>query len=85
MKPNAVLLVACILIGLGTIIYFFFWNRIFAFVLSFLLRLALWSKGDNSGVWVSIGENFTSITNKNDDEPSVYQALFICHYSQEEL
>jgi hypothetical protein len=49
------LLVACILIGLGTIFYLFFWNRLLAFLLSILLRVWGW-KGDTSRIWVEFSE-----------------------------
>ncbi len=53
---NVVLLVVCVCIVLGLLLYLFFWNRLFAFIFSLILRLALWNQGESS-IWVEFGES----------------------------
>ncbi|KAI5121559.1 hypothetical protein M0805_000740 [Coniferiporia weirii] len=57
---DVVLLVACIAIALGSVAYFFFWNRILGLFLSFLVRIALWTQSSSS-VWVDLGSAHLSI------------------------
>ena len=48
------LLIACVLILLASILYTFFWNRLFGTILGLLVRLVLWNAGSSSA-WVDIG------------------------------
>jgi hypothetical protein len=48
---NYRLLIACILIGVATILYLFFWNRLLAGFLNILLRIWGW-KGGTSSIWI---------------------------------
>ncbi|TFK54421.1 hypothetical protein OE88DRAFT_1676060 [Heliocybe sulcata] len=54
------LLIACILIGVAVILYFFFWNQLIALILSLLLRVALWNQGCSSA-WVDFGAIHVSL------------------------
>ncbi|KAI0705009.1 hypothetical protein C8T65DRAFT_728083 [Cerioporus squamosus] len=54
MTLNVVLLVVCVCIVLGLLLYLFYWNRFFAFIFSLILRLALWNQGESS-LWVEFG------------------------------
>lgn len=49
------LLVACILIVIVTVTYIFYWNRVFGYSLSFLVRLVTWTQS-SSAVWIDFGE-----------------------------
>ncbi|RDX54978.1 hypothetical protein OH76DRAFT_1397305 [Lentinus brumalis] len=51
---NVVLLIVCVCIVLGLLLYLFYWNRLFAFIFSLILRLALWNQGESS-IWVEFG------------------------------
>lgn len=51
---KVVLLVVCIAIAIGSVIYFFFWNRILGYIFGVLLRLAVWAQ-DRAAVWVEFG------------------------------
>ncbi|RPD53525.1 hypothetical protein L227DRAFT_535889, partial [Lentinus tigrinus ALCF2SS1-6] len=51
---NVVLLVVCVCIVLVLLFYLFYWNRVFAFIFSLILRLALWNQGESS-IWLEFG------------------------------
>jgi hypothetical protein len=51
------LLAACISIILGSLLYFFYWNRFIAFLLSIVFRISFWQQGSSS-VWLEIGDHF---------------------------
>ncbi|EIN11333.1 hypothetical protein PUNSTDRAFT_98433 [Punctularia strigosozonata HHB-11173 SS5] len=57
---NHILLVVCLFITLGIIIYLFYWNQVLGFLLSVLLRLWTWNQG-GTAVWVSFGSVHFSI------------------------
>ncbi|KAH8118988.1 hypothetical protein DFH11DRAFT_1696800 [Phellopilus nigrolimitatus] len=57
---NVVLLVTCIAIALGSVLYIFFWNRSFGLLLGLLFRFALWSQ-NSSAVWVDFGSVHISL------------------------
>ncbi|EJD02702.1 uncharacterized protein FOMMEDRAFT_146573 [Fomitiporia mediterranea MF3/22] len=57
---SVVLLVACVAIAIGTILYLFFWNRIFGWILGVLVRLGLWTQ-DSSAIWVDFGSAHLSL------------------------
>jgi len=50
------LLAACISIILGSLLYFFYWNRFIALLLSIVFRVSFWKQGSSS-VWVDIGDS----------------------------
>jgi hypothetical protein len=50
------LLAACISIILGSLLYFFYWNRFIAFLLSIVFRISFWQQGSSS-VWLQIGDH----------------------------
>lgn len=50
---DVVLLVACVLIALAAALYIFFWNKLFALVLSLIIRLVCWKR---SGIWIEFGQ-----------------------------
>lgn len=52
---NYHLLAACIGIIIGSIIYFFYFNRLVAYLLGLAFRLSFWNQGASS-VWLEIGE-----------------------------
>lgn len=51
---NVIELVVCVLIVVTLVFYFFFWNRFFGLLFSFLARFALWNQ-EESSVWVKLG------------------------------
>ncbi|KAL5507471.1 CSF1 [Sanghuangporus vaninii] len=57
---KVVLLVVCIAVAVGSVIYFFFWNRILGYFLGALLRLALWTQ-ERTAVWVEFGSFHLSL------------------------
>ncbi|KAJ7579122.1 hypothetical protein C8J56DRAFT_337033 [Mycena floridula] len=57
---DRLLLIACALIILATLFYFFYWNRLIAWVLGFGFRLLYWNKGGSS-IWLEIGSIHFSI------------------------
>jgi hypothetical protein len=48
------LLVVCIAIVVALIAYFFYWNRLFAFIIVQVVRLVYWNQ-EASSIWVEIG------------------------------
>jgi hypothetical protein len=46
-------LIAAILVVFALLFYILYWNRLLAFILSLVLRVALWNK-DGSSVWIHI-------------------------------
>lgn len=54
MQLNHRLLAACISIVVGSLLYFFYWNRFLAFLLGVAFRLSFWKQGPWS-IWVEIG------------------------------
>ena len=54
------LLVACIAIVIALIIYFFYWNRLFAFIIAQVIRLVYWNQ-EASSIWVEIGALASSV------------------------
>lgn len=48
------LLVACICIVIALIIYLFYWNRLFAFIIGQVIRVVYWNQ-EASSIWVEIG------------------------------
>lgn len=50
---DVVLLVACVLVALAAVLYIFFWNKLFALILSFFIRLVCWTR---SGIWIEFGQ-----------------------------
>ncbi|PCH43678.1 hypothetical protein WOLCODRAFT_122406 [Wolfiporia cocos MD-104 SS10] len=57
---NIVLLVTAICIVIVLILYLFFWNRLVAFLLGIVLRLAFWNQAESSA-WIDIGSIHFSI------------------------
>ncbi|KAK0460992.1 uncharacterized protein EV420DRAFT_1746434 [Desarmillaria tabescens] len=53
MLDNLVL-IACVCIGIASIIYIFYWSRLVAWLLGLVIRFLSWSQGASS-IWVSIG------------------------------
>ncbi|OSD07084.1 hypothetical protein PYCCODRAFT_793525 [Trametes coccinea BRFM310] len=51
---NVVELVVLALIVIALVLYFFYWNRFFAFLFGLLARFALWNQGESS-IWVELG------------------------------
>ncbi|CDO69204.1 hypothetical protein BN946_scf185042.g106 [Trametes cinnabarina] len=51
---NVVELVALALIVIALVLYFFYWNRFFAFLFGLFARFALWNQGESS-IWVELG------------------------------
>ncbi|XP_006461147.1 hypothetical protein AGABI2DRAFT_185437 [Agaricus bisporus var. bisporus H97] len=51
---DRLVLVACILIVLALIVYFFYWNRILGFMISCVLRILYWNQ-EASSCWIEIG------------------------------
>ncbi|KAL0956539.1 hypothetical protein HGRIS_002680 [Hohenbuehelia grisea] len=51
---ETLLLITCICIVIAVILYLFYWNRVVAFLLSLLFRVAFWNQGA-SRIWVEIG------------------------------
>jgi|SRR5882762_3128117 hypothetical protein len=49
------LLATCISIVVGSLLYFFYWNRFIAFLLCLAFRVSFWKQGSWS-IWVEIGE-----------------------------
>ena len=49
------LLASCISIIVGSLLYFFYWNRFIAFLFATAFRVSFWKQGSSS-VWVDIGE-----------------------------
>jgi hypothetical protein len=54
---NHLLLIACICVIIALVLYFFYWNRFVAWVISVVIRLLWWDKGGGSS-WVEIGTRF---------------------------
>lgn len=48
------ILIACASINVTLIAYFFYWNRIIAFLLTRILRFLFWNQ-DGSSLWIDIG------------------------------
>ncbi|THH07232.1 hypothetical protein EW145_g3529 [Phellinidium pouzarii] len=57
---NGGLLAACIAIVFCSVAYFFFWNRIFGFIVGILFRLTLWTQS-SSAIWVDFGSAHLSL------------------------
>jgi hypothetical protein len=57
MDLNYLLLVVCILVVVGLVLYLFYWNRLLGFVFSLALRLWGWKAG-NASVWVQFRESY---------------------------
>lgn len=57
---DRLVLVACILIVLALIVYFFYWNRILGFMISCVLRILYWNQ-EASSCWIEIGQLVVSI------------------------
>lgn len=57
------LLGTCIGIIAGSITYFFYFNRVLAFLLGILFRLSFWNQGPSS-VWLEIGASLAAITSR---------------------
>ncbi|KLO15399.1 hypothetical protein SCHPADRAFT_995885 [Schizopora paradoxa] len=55
---DVVLLVACVLVALAAVLYIFFWNKLFALILSFVIRLVCWTR---SGIWIEFGSVHLSL------------------------
>ncbi len=76
---DIVLLVACVLIALAAVLYIFFWNKLFAAILSFIIRLGCWTR---SGIWIEFGQCphcvFLFAATEAQQDPC------ICHYWPEE-
>ncbi|KAK0212569.1 hypothetical protein DFS33DRAFT_1370154 [Desarmillaria ectypa] len=53
MLDNLVL-IACVCIGIASVIYIFYWSRLVAWLLGLVIRFLSWSQGASS-IWVSIG------------------------------
>ncbi|TFK75375.1 hypothetical protein BDN72DRAFT_832240 [Pluteus cervinus] len=51
---NNLVLAACICVFIALISYFFYWNRIIAFLLSRILRLLFWNQ-EASSIWIDLG------------------------------
>ena len=51
---NYHLVASCIGIIVGSVLYFFYINRLVAFIISLLLRVSFWNQGSSS-VWLEIG------------------------------
>lgn len=56
---NYHLLGTCIGVITGSLLYFFYINRLVAFIIGFLLRVSFWNQGPSS-IWLEIGEHVTS-------------------------
>lgn len=52
---NLHLVGSCIGIIIGSILYFFYINRLVAFIVGVLLRVSFWNQGPSS-IWLEIGE-----------------------------
>ncbi|KAI0743929.1 hypothetical protein C8Q80DRAFT_1355680 [Daedaleopsis nitida] len=64
MALNVVLLIVCVCIVLALLFYLFYWNRLLAFLLSLVLRLALWNQGESS-LWLEFGAiHFSTLTGR---------------------
>ncbi|KAI3619034.1 fermentation associated protein [Moniliophthora roreri] len=59
---NRLLLVACVLIDIAVLLYFFYWNRFTAWILGIVIRLVYWNAGASS-LWLEIGAIQFSILN----------------------
>ena len=46
-------LIAAVIVVIALLFYILYWNRLLAFILSIVLRVALWKK-DGSSVWIQI-------------------------------
>ncbi|KAK7053326.1 Macrophage colony-stimulating factor 1 receptor [Paramarasmius palmivorus] len=51
---KTLLLVACVLIDIAILVYFFYWNRFVAWILGTIIRLVYWNEGASS-LWLEIG------------------------------
>jgi len=51
---DRLLLIPCICIIVALILYFFYWNRLLAYVLGLVFRLAFWNN-EGSSLWLGIG------------------------------
>jgi hypothetical protein len=51
---KTLLLVACVLIDIAILVYFFYWNRLVAWILGTIIRLVYWNEGASS-LWLEIG------------------------------
>lgn len=52
---NYEILIICLSIIVGLIIYLFYFNRILGFIIGRILRLLFWNQGESS-IWVHVGE-----------------------------
>jgi hypothetical protein len=48
------LLIGCICVVISLILYFFYWNRLIAFLLGLVFRVLYWNQGPFS-IWLEIG------------------------------
>ncbi|KAF9033263.1 hypothetical protein BDZ89DRAFT_1063002 [Hymenopellis radicata] len=51
---DSLVLIACVCIGIATVFYIFYWNRLVAALLGLVIRFFYWSQGASS-IWVHIG------------------------------
>lgn len=58
---NYEILIICLSIIIGLIIYLFYFNRILGFIIGRILRLLFWNQGESS-VWVHVGEYYDAST-----------------------
>ncbi|KAJ4483345.1 hypothetical protein J3R30DRAFT_3834330, partial [Lentinula aciculospora] len=57
---NNLLLIACICIAIASFLYFFYFNRLIAWFIGFVIRLVYWNDGASS-IWLEIGSIHFSI------------------------